>query len=614
MSRITRSAAPSPLPPLFRAYIPAYTLRRVRAKGLVVAAFLVYFIASAPAAAQLPAVNVFPTPGTRLATPATQITFRGVNVLALTGISVTGSRSGSHAGTIAGDSDGDGGSFEPTEPFVPGETVTVKTPLNVVGGKAGTFSFTIVRSPGPIPFAPAVRVARVPGDVWGFSSRPDLVPPAVRILTTSKRAAPGDIFLAPQFGPVQNGPEIVDPSGNLIWFDPVPNGDAASDFRVQQYRGMPVLTWWQGWTNAGIGFGQDVIYDSTYNPLAIVKAANGLSADLHEFQLTPKGTALVTAYYPVYWNATALGGRKREIVLDSIVQEIDIPTGLVLFQWDSLAHVPLTDTYESLPPPKTTNPFDYFHVNSVQLDDDGNLIISGRNTWATYKVSHRTGAVIWTLGGKHSSFKMGPGTSFAFQHDVRVEASGDQYVTVFDDGAGPPTVHTQSRALKLRLNFKRWTATAVDQYDHSPPLLAQFEGSYQQLPDADDFVGWGQEPYFSEYDSRGRVVLDGRFVGNTSSYRSYKFAWQATPTTLPAVAASTAHGKTTVYMSWNGATTVGGWRVLAGPAPTALTPARAVLKQGFETSTTIPVAKYVAVQALGVNGQLLATSSPVSVP
>src|SRR5207248_84964 len=209
------------------------------------------------------------------------------------------------------------------------------------------------------------------------------------------------------------------------------------------------------------------------------------------FQLTPYGTALITAYYPVYWNAGAVrGGLKNEIVLDSVVQEIDIPTGFVLFQWDSLDHVPLTDTYEPLPKRDTRNPFDYFHVNSVQLDDDGNLMISGRNTWAAYKINHQSGAVMWTLGGRRSSFRMGPGTAFAFQHDVRVRAHNDQYVTVFDDGAGPPTIHRQSRGLKLQLSLMRRTATVSWQHQHSPPLLSAFEGNYQQLPDADDFVGW----------------------------------------------------------------------------------------------------------------------------
>jgi Arylsulfotransferase (ASST) len=575
------------------------------------AALVCAFAASAALAAP---VRVFPIPGSRVVAPRAQVAFRGINPLELVGITVAGSQTGAHPGRIVGDSDGRGGSFLPSTPFKPGETVTVATHLDVLGAQGGTFSFTVATPSAPIPYRPAQTVPRVAGDIWRFRSRTDLAPAAVKLLKSSSHASPGDIFLAPQFGPVENGPEILDSSGNLIWFDRVQHGDAATDFRVQTFQGQPVLTWWQGYTDAGIGVGEDVIYDSTYSPVATVRAANGLTTDLHEFQLTPSGTALITSYYPVYWDATGIrGGLRREITFDSVVQEIDIPTGLVLFQWDSLDHVPVTDTYESLPHQSATNhdPFDYFHVNSVQLDLDGNLLISGRNTWAAYKVSHQNGSVVWTLGGRHSSFKMGPGTSFAFQHDVRVRANNDQYMTVFDDGAGPPTIHSQSRGLKLRLNLNKRTATAVWQHEHSPPLLSQFEGNYQQLPDADDFLGWGQQPFFTEYDRHGNLLVDGRFVGYTSSYRVYKFSWQGQPKVPPAVAASTSSKTTTVYMSWDGATTVSGWRVLSGSSATSLRPTRALPKRGFETSTEINAAKYVAAQALGSSGRVLATSSAV---
>ena len=206
---------------------------------------------------------------------------------------------------------------------------------------------------------------------------------------------------------------------------------------------------------------------------------------------------------------------------------------------------------------------------------------------------------------------MGPGTSFAFQHDVRVQAQNDQFVTIFDDGAGPPSVHSQSRGLELNLNLKAMTATVAAQRQHSPALLADFEGNVQQLPNFDDFIGWGQQPYFTEYDSRGRLVLDGRFVGTTSSYRAYEFPWSGTPAELPAVAASTAGRTTTVDASWNGATGVSGWRVLSGPSATSLRRTRAVTQTGFETQTRINAAAYVAVEALDSHGHTLATSPTV---
>jgi hypothetical protein len=49
---------------------------------------------------------------------------------------------------------------------------------------------------------------------------------------------------------------------------------------------------------AGVGVGQDIIANSSYQVLKTISAANGLSADLHEFQLTPWGSALITAEYP----------------------------------------------------------------------------------------------------------------------------------------------------------------------------------------------------------------------------------------------------------------------------------------------------------------------------
>jgi hypothetical protein len=322
----------------------------------------------------------------------------------------------------------------------------------------------------------------------------------------------------------------------------------------------------------------------------------------------------------VYADASAVNGAASEVVLDSVVQEIDIPTGLVLFEWHSLDHVPVTASYTSPPnapkkkgkkplPNFVWDPFDYFHVNSVALDGDGNLVISARNTWSVYKVDRHTGAVIWALGGKASSFRLGTGASFAFQHDVRVRASGDQLLSMFDDGAGPPYVHSQSRALELRLNLKQKTATVVTQHLHSPPLLASFEGDDQQLPDADDFVGWGQQPYFSQFNAKGKLVFDARFVGSNLTYRAYRFAWSGTPATPPAFAVSRHGRKMTVYASWNGATNVAGWRVFAGSRPSKLPAVATAPKRGFETAINASARPYVAVEALDAKGRPLARSA-----
>jgi hypothetical protein len=556
-------------------------------------------------------VSVFPIPGSQLATPQTQIAFRGIPPSQIGPMVVTGSRSGVHAGTVQPDSDGDGGSFLPATPFIAGEVVTVQTSLNVIGTSNGTFSFAVstpVALPKPYHWPPA---GRSPGDVQYFRSRPDLVPPAVRVLTRQKPGiARGDIFVSSQYGPVQDGPMILDPYGNLLWFKPLPGDDSASDVRVQTYHGAPVLTWWQGYVSAGVGVGEAVINNSAYQQIQLVRAANGLAMDLHEFELTPQNTALVTAEYPLVWDTTSIHGPSRQIVFDSVVQEIDIPTGLVLFQWDSLDHVPVSYSYSKLPK-RYTSYFDYFHVNSVDTDGDGSLIISARNTWAAYKVSRQTGAIIWELGGKHSSFRLARGTYWAFQHDVRIRARNDQYVTLFDDSAGPPTIHGESRALKLQLNLKTMTGRQVQVLSHNPTLSTNFEGNIQQLPNGNEFVGWGQQPYFTEYGRNGRMLFDARFVDFTPSYRAYRFPWSGNPQTPPALAVSR-HGRAMrVYASWNGATHIKSWRILGGSSPDRLRTLRTVPRTGFETAATVLAQPYAEVVPLDYGGHVMARSAAI---
>ena len=165
------------------------------------------------------------------------------------------------------------------------------------------------------------------------------------------------------------------------------------------------MTWWQGnITVHGFGLGSGVIADSTYTEIARVGAGNGLHADLHEFQLTPRGTALITAYDPQLCDVSSVGGPRSGAVTDGVLQEVDIGTGLVRFQWTSLDHVPLADSYELARKSRSDWPFDFFHINSIDREEDGSLLVSARNTWATYDIDPPTGQIVWQLGGKRTSF------------------------------------------------------------------------------------------------------------------------------------------------------------------------------------------------------------------
>jgi hypothetical protein len=554
-------------------------------------------------------VAVYPSPGTSFNQPHQQIAFRGIPAGEIGAVSVVGSRSGPHTGHIAADSDGNGGSFLPDNPFQSGETVTVTTSLNVIGGRSGSFTFKIEHPSFPITPVKLPQVPNGANALQRFHSRPDLLPPSVWVSKNSAPASEGDIFVAPQFGPVQNGPMILDSSGRLLWFDPFPisRKQLVTDFRVQNLYGAPVLTWFQGYSNHGTGEGEGVIFDQHYHQVATVQAANGLSMDLHEFLLTPQGDAYIMSFSPVNMPSVV-----HKPLLDGVVQEIDIKTGLVLFEWHALDHVPLSYSDFSTRTPGFV--YDPYHANSVGLDSDGNLVVSMRNTSSVYKLNRATGQIMWELGGKHPSFRMGSGVSTAFQHDAIVQPDGT--VTIFDDGAGPPIVHKYARGIRVGLDTTRMRASLLGAYAHSPQISTNFEGSTQALSGGDVFLGWGQQPYFSEDNARGAQIFDAHFVEPTASYRAYRFQWNAQPTAAAALAQGWGAGDLpALYASWNGATNVAAWRVFAGRSLGSLVAVGQTKRSGFET--TIPAdteAPYLEVQPVDASGNRLAGSNAVTLP
>jgi hypothetical protein len=558
------------------------------------------------------AVTVSPLPGSRDASPLTQISLLGVAPAELSEIHVSGSRSGRHSGSLLAYSQGDGESFVPSHPFRPGERVTVSATLTRTGG-ATPFSYAFeVASPDTFGEAGGSSAPPTqPRDYQRFRSRPDLEPPTITVTAHAPGASPGELLLAPYSGPGQYGPMVLDETGSLVWFKPLsPAGTRAADLRVQSYDGKQVLTWWQDplitatSRKAGI-----VIADSAYRQIAVVRAGNGYQPDLHEFRITPRDTALITVYDGIDCNLSALGGPAAGAVADTLIQELDLKTGLVRYEWHSLDHVPLSDSYVSPRPGSRKEPFDYFHVNAIDVMRTGDLLIDARNTWAAYDTDPRTGQVRWRLGGRRSSFKLGPGAVTAFQHDAREQPNGN--ITFFDNGA-TPKVHPQSRVIELALNSSAMTATLVRRAEHSPALVAGSQGNVQVLAGGGWLVGWGQSPYVSEFAPSGQLLFDAHMPSSYQSYRTFRQAWTGQPTTPPAFALERSGARATVYASWNGATGVASWRVLAGPAATSLAPVGAVSRAGFETAIALsraPAAgSYVCVQALSATGAVLGTA------
>jgi hypothetical protein len=569
-------------------------------------------VRAAVAAAAANPVTVSPLPGTPDASPATQVSFLGEAGLRVLSVSAVGSRSGAHSGRIEAYSTGTGESFLPTHPFVQGEHVVVHARVQPAGApvQGAVTSFTVARQ-AAVSQSEFPNNAGSASEVEHFLSAPSLTPSTLRVTTPPQPgAAPGDLFLAPYQGTGSPGPAIFDQLGNLVWFHPLPPHDVATNFQVESFDGHTVLVWWQGHVlQVGFGQGEDMIYNTSYEPVGAVFAGNGYHADLHEIRLTPQGTAWVDAFDPIHMNLAAYHGSSDGVLLDSIVQEVDVKTGLVMWEWHALGHIPLGDSFN--PPQRSSYPWDYIHINSIDPGSTGDVLLSARNSWTLYDVDMHSGGFRWRLGGPHSSFRAGPGTHFYWQHDAEFQPGG--LVSVFDNAADPQK-EKQTRGLLLDPQLSTRTVTLVKAFTNpNQTLLAESQGNFFSLPGGDWLMGYGRLPNLTEYSSSGQVLLDATLGHNVQDFRSYLFPWSGQPTSAPAAAAQPAGGGLDVEASWNGATAVVSWRVLAGASPTTLIPAASATKVGFETTIHLTAASpYVAVQALNGAGTVLGTSPAVT--
>ncbi len=460
-------------------------------------------------------------------------------------------------------------------------------------------------------------------DAYSYVTEPSLHPPQIRrtLHAPESQLAPGFIFTANFYD--LNEPKIVGQSGPLIldnalqpvWFQPVPEKLVASNLSLQTYQGKPALAWWQGAvTNTGATeSGEDIVVDQHYQTVAKLKATGGWVLTLHEFAIRGEN-AWVTANKNIPIDLSRYGGAYNGALIDSAVQEYNLRTGRLVHSWDALQHIPLSESQASLP----TNgfPWDAYHVNSIDVTGNGAFLVSMRNTWGAYMVNIASGQIQWTLGGKSSSYKFAPGAAFQWQHDVALAPGGT--VTLYDDhccqltGGGTYVPATgESRALVLRLDAQTHTAKLVSQYTRGGGFDAAYMGNAQPLPNGNVFVGWGSEPYFSEYGPTGRLLMEGELPGPNLTYRATLEQWTGRPLSSPAGVALQKDGHSTVYASWNGATDVSAWRVLGGSDAGSLAVLATAPRSGFETSIPLPQ-RYASMQlqALGSGGRVLG-SSPV---
>jgi hypothetical protein len=338
--------------------------------------------------------------------------------------------------------------------------------------------------------------------------------------------------------------------------------------------------------------------DSSYEITHIVAPANGRKGDLHEFSITPDGTALITAYEITQADLTSVGGPANGWIYDGLFQEIDIDTGALLFEWRASDHYTINETYFPLAGKGSSNSsadaFDYFHINSVDKHPNGDYLVSSRYMH-TITCLGPTGEIRWILGGKRNMFVDisgdGSATGFKWQHDARWR--GENVITVFDNGAHEHLrEEDHSFGMMIELGMEedsRWTARTMHTY-HSPGAFSSHsQGNVQVLPGTGNvFVGWGKASAYTEFRVDGEEVLcDAHWgprvffwLGWVKSYRTYKSRWVGRPSSPPDVVVDEVFRA--VFVSWNGATEVTGWllqRAFEGEFETV----DYVPKSGFET-------------------------------
>ncbi|KAJ9145517.1 Arylsulfotransferase (ASST) domain protein [Pleurostoma richardsiae] len=480
---------------------------------------------------------------------------------------------------------------------------------------------------------------------WQFRSRPDLAPPRLNItIPASDTVEKGYLFVAPfagipdtpteQHGPRQAGPYIFRDNGDLVWSGYGIYSIWSTNFQAGRWDGRDILFSFEGDHNPGYGHGHGhiTIVDQHYETIRELRAGNHKLVDKHEFHIINETTGLIQIYQPVPRDLTAWGAKpEQQWIVNAIIQELDITTGKLLFEWASLDHVQPDEAILPINPGQagsgynSSDAWDYFHINSVDKDSAGNYLVSARDACAVHKINGTDGSIIWRLNGKKSDFKVDKESAFCFQHHARwLEQYDDvEVISLYDNSAhgtehnGGREVHTAptSSGKILKLNTTSWVAELLQGF-YPPPgtdLLSKSQGSTQVLPNGNVLVNWGSDGAVTEYLSTGEPIfhayMDSDFLGaGVQNYRAFRYNWTGLPYEEPAIAALKNDKGTTVYVSWNGDTETNIWRFYSTADENG---DRRFLgeaeRTSFETSYLVPgkVINGVSAEALDAQGNVL---------
>jgi len=486
---------------------------------------------------------ISPLPGSKLIMPENNIIIRQGDIIDATtikevSIEVVGSISGVHIGEFFLSDDIRTLIFIPSIHFTPGEKVNAKLYSGIYttnGDMLSPINFDFYISQtlsnderekalGDVSDFPYTKT-NTNVDTYFLRSNYSInncLPLDFPTITVNVNNNPTDGYLF--FAPFTLNPRfgylvIIDNNAIPIYYNKMPN--IQTDFKVQP--------------NGLLSYG-DIFtryfytMDSSYSVVGSYSTGNGYYTDSHEFQILPNGHYLLMAYdpQPVRMDTIVTGGDSSAIVIGLIIQELDLNKNVV-FQWRSWDHYQITDATEDID--LTQHTIDYVHGNAIELDLDGNLLISSRHMDEITKINRQTGEIIWRWGGlksKNNQFQfINDPITFSHQHDIRRLPNGN--VTLYDNG----NLHIPkiSRAREYKLDESNKTAELMWVHTNEPPIYKPAQGNVQRLSGNNTLIDWGGwinqgVEAISEVQKDGLVALEIFLVDTFVNYRAFKFPWK----------------------------------------------------------------------------------------
>ena len=542
-----------------------------------------------------------PQPGSQHVKTTTSLAIREGSLLDPSTISagifeVNGAESGRHTGSVILSDDGQTLLFYPDEPFAYGETVGVNIDngLTTIDGDAiaeTSYQFTVIDRPlSDFPPPPTdlytayldTMPAMTSGSDPLYQTYPEFTNIMTRTVTTPAQGTDDGLIFVTSMAFGFSGQltlMIIDNEGEPVYIKLLPADNFVGDFKRQRVSGTDYLSYHIGESYGGWSDGTAYVMNDQYQVIDSWEMGNGYRTDGHEFLLLDNGHAILMSYDPIPYDFQQYGGPADGTLLDIVLQEQDAAKNVV-FEWRGSEHIPIEDTQQNL---NVTGLVDFLHTNAVEVDDDGNWLISNRNTSEITKINRQTGDIIWRMGGAGNQFTFTNDEGFWRQHDIRRLDSGN--ITLFDNGNEHDPPH--SRAVEYAVNETTMTVTRVWQYPDDTSEYSAIMGDVQRLGNDNTFVGWGGQPKFAEVLPDGTLALEIALGG--LSYRAYRFEWNGMPAEMPraAIQFNGNPSSATLYASWNGATDIEEYDVYAGPTRDSLSLVTTESHTGFET--TIPL-------------------------